>query len=555
MTYLCMKPIISSQAKSVSTQENLASEHPENNSCENVSAQSATIDLISSAVKVCNVQGTEPVLLPTFTAYIKGADSELHKARVFLDSGCQKVFIRSALAKNLNLETVNDCMSLKIHGFLSSSEIKTKSVGFDLSIAGKFSKIEAICIENISTSFNTGNIKPILDTFWDKGYQFADCDLTNNTGNVADIDIMLGTEYSHILPTSDVVFGVKDNESFFKSSRIGVLLTGGVRKLQSNLPFLPANALADSSAASFLATLEPCDADPENIHISGKTAAVILPISADSGKDVLDDFSIDYEQLERLCQETLNISDVIDKDTSNTDTNLLLIDFLLSNMERQPDGRLVIPITWNSKNCHNLAKNYNLSKSILLANFEKFRHAPDHLSAYDQVFREQEALGIIERIENPEIFMRENPSCAFLPHMGIVKPDRLTTKIRIVFMSNLVGKKDNPNALSNNNCVLPGPALNDKLSSALMMLRFDKFMFIADIQKAFSMCAVCYTGNGPKQATVLMVQKYFWNNKWDCDRHRYNSISSKTVAVRIKMQHRLSTCCHVQNSYGRRSKR
>jgi len=56
----------------------------------------------------------------------------------------------------------------------------------------------------------------------------------------------------------------------------------------------------------------------------------------------------------------------------------------------------------------------------------------------------------------------------------------------MVFLSNLVDKTD-PNGLSNNQVMHSGPCLNQKLSIALILLRFDPLLLIFDLRKAFLM--------------------------------------------------------------------
>ena len=51
----------------------------------------------------------------------------------------------------------------------------------------------------------------------------------------------------------------------------------------------------------------------------------------------------------------------------------------------------------------------------------------------DEVFKTQEMSGIIEKIDNLNQFMIENPQCSFLSFMGIFRPRKETTKVRSVF--------------------------------------------------------------------------------------------------------------------------
>ena len=73
--------------------------------------------------------------------------------------------------------------------------------------------------------------------------------------------------------------------------------------------------------------------------------------------------------------------------------------------------------------------------------------------------------------------------------MPVIKPDRETTKCRIVFLSNLQ-ESFNKLCLSHNQCMYAGPNLNNKLSSAFLNIRFDDKILVFDLKKAFNMLAL-----------------------------------------------------------------
>ena len=52
----------------------------------------------------------------------------------------------------------------------------------------------------------------------------------------------------------------------------------------------------------------------------------------------------------------LNKSDELLNDEVSNGTDLKSINFVLNNIDRENDGRLIIPITLNDKKSHNLAK-------------------------------------------------------------------------------------------------------------------------------------------------------------------------------------------------------
>ena len=170
-------------------------------------------------------------------------------------------------------------------------------------------------------------------------------------------------------------------------------------------------------------------------------------------------------------------------DDLDTETNGQLIKFILENTSRAADGRLKMPLPWNNKNAHLLSNNYYLARKVLESNFQKLNCDQTKLKMYDDVFRQQEELKVIERINDLDTFLLEHPEASFLAHTGVFRMSHESTKCRVVFMSNLCDKRNN--GVSHNMAMFPGPNLNHKLSNAVLLNRFDKYMLIFDIKKAF----------------------------------------------------------------------
>ena len=143
------------------------------------------------------------------------------------------------------------------------------------------------------------------------------------------------------------------------------------------------------------------------------------------------------ENTEEQLREVINEYEEENMNELDSETNVKLIDYVISSTYRHDNGSLVMPIIWNSKIKHLLPQNFNLSFKILESNFKKLQQSPEKLKLYDDVFKEQEKLGIIEKVENVRDFIKIHPEASFMPHMGVFKMQRETTKCRVVFLSNL----------------------------------------------------------------------------------------------------------------------
>ena len=86
---------------------------------------------------------------------------------------------------------------------------------------------------------------------------------------------------------------------------------------------------------------------------------------------------------------------------------------------------------------------------------------------YIEVIREQETLGIIEQVEDPE--SSTGGRIHYLPHHAIVKNNNTTTKVRVVFDAS--AKLNGP---SLNECLHIGPRFNQKILDILLKFRVHK---------------------------------------------------------------------------------
>ena len=68
-----------------------------------------------------------------------------------------------------------------------------------------------------------------------------------------------------------------------------------------------------------------------------------------------------------------------------------------------------------------------------------------------------------------------------LPHSAVVKEERLTTTVRVVFD----GSAENGDGISLNSQLLEGPALQQDIAALQILLRMKKYVIIGDISRMF----------------------------------------------------------------------
>ena len=149
-------------------------------------------------------------------------------------------------------------------------------------------------------------------------------------------------------------------------------------------------------------------------------------------------------------------------------------------------GRITVALPWNSRVSHLLSTNYNLAHQILKTTLSKLGKDEKKLILYDSVISEQYKSGIVYRIDDVVTFRDQHPECSFLAHKGVFKMDKDTTKCRVVYLSTLAEKnRETGLAVNHNMALLSGPSLNSKIIEAFRWLRFDNYLLIFDICKAF----------------------------------------------------------------------
>ena len=302
--------------------------------------------------------------------------------------------------------------------------------------------------------------------------------------------VILGNDCDGILEMQYCKFGVHDPKSVYIQSSAGIILSGRADHMIENLSALPGAEEVNPSMTNHVPFIglngtesrddfgdETGEQISPNVPKTYFNPEYLLHPSESTGNF----YSVD---LQKLYAHTVNLKED-EGEGADSELNLKIIKYVLQNTVKSSSGRLKMPLTWNNNNRHLLGMNFNLSWKILRSSLRKLMTDKTKLMMYDEVFREQSKMGIIERITNLEAFKKANPGCSFLPHMGIFRTDRDTTKCRVVFLSNLCEKNGKKSLISHNQAILPGPCLNSKITTSLIMLRFDKFVLTFDVKKAF----------------------------------------------------------------------
>ncbi|XP_066926052.1 uncharacterized protein [Clytia hemisphaerica] len=121
-----------------------------------------------------------------------------------------------------------------------------------------------------------------------------------------------------------------------------------------------------------------------------------------------------------------------------------------------------------------LGDNYELCRKRLQCLSKSFENNQQLLKDYQKIFNEQLTKGVIEKAPNDQ----EVGKTHCIPHHAVIKPEKSTTKVRIVYDAS--AKANNNELFSLNECLEAGPPLNTDLFEILLRFRTDKVAIVAN---------------------------------------------------------------------------
>ena len=173
---------------------------------------------------------------------------------------------------------------------------------------------------------------------------------------------------------------------------------------------------------------------------------------------------------DRLCRlDVLGL-----KDSKECDQNLVYEDFR-EQLSRSPSGYYEASLPWKA-NHPPLPTNEVGSRRRLTSLVRKLKKEGNY-EQYDKIICEQLEQGIIEKASK-EPTGKEH----YLPHKAVVRKSAETTKLRIVYDASAKEQSDQP---SINECLNPGPPLQNLLWEILVRSRIYPVLLTSDIEKAF----------------------------------------------------------------------
>ena len=384
------------------------------------------------------VNSDTPVLLQTAQAYVHKPTSPACGVtiRLMLDGGSQRSYITERVREALGLESEGtEVVNIKTFG---SETTKLQSVdSVTATIHSKEGNQINVLFSTVPLICEPLSCQPVAYTRQQYRH-LSELDLADSSsvGDELHIDALIGSDHYWQLVTGRVVRG--DSGPTAIHTHLGWVLSG------------PVGGTSDNNHS--------------NLHSSH---SLHILHSSDSSSS-LDSSLKAFWELESLGikQDEPSVYEEFKK-----------------NIEFK-NGRYEVGLPWRTSQ-KKLPSNFTLAKKRLEGLLNRLRHNPDVRREYHAVIQDQLRQGIIEEVnEDPQT--NTDAKVHYLPHHAVIRKDKQTTKLRIVYDASA-----RSNGISLNDSLFSGPKFNQNILDIIVRFRTYRIALAADVEKAFLMVSVC----------------------------------------------------------------
>ena len=141
------------------------------------------------------------------------------------------------------------------------------------------------------------------------------------------------------------------------------------------------------------------------------------------------------------------------------------------------NGHYQVSLPWNDVHPP-LLDNYQLALKCLQGLRHNLQQQSTLLKEYDTIIQDQVKQEVVEVVTGS--VPTDGYAVHYLPHHTMVRQDKATTRIRIVY--DALARTTGP---SLNNCLYTGPKFDQRIMDILLRFRTSKIALTADIERAF----------------------------------------------------------------------
>ena len=375
------------------------------------------------------------VLLQTArTIAINPIDGKRCKIRLSLDNGSQRSYVTDDVVQKLQLKCDRkEILKLNTFGNVEFNVKNCKLVSFNIALkGGQVVVVKALSYPQICSPLPTRvdvNSFPHL-----QGLELAD-DVDVDSSDA--IDLLIGADLYYSIVLGNVIKGTGENGPVAVESKLGWVLSGT------------------------LGSSEFSDTEYTSAHL-----CIEIPVMTESERDnkLVDTLKAFWEV------ENSGLKGEVLMDDTGSDT--------FCKMSFTGD-RYEVGLPWKPGEPNEVPNNYDHCKTRLQSLHSRLMKDNDLMGKYNGIFQEQLAQGVVEKVPPTEI---DNDKVRYMPHFGVVRKDRVTSKLRVVFDATC---KTDTEQLSLNDRLERGPNLIPLLFNVIVKFTTNAIALTADIEKAF----------------------------------------------------------------------
>ncbi|GBM37030.1 hypothetical protein AVEN_31871-1 [Araneus ventricosus] len=180
------------------------------------------------------------------------------------------------------------------------------------------------------------------------------------------------------------------------------------------------------------------------------------------------------DDLNKTLKQFWEIESIDAECTGNTEASLCEDHFVRTH-KRNKDGRYGVSMAL-SRDPSCLRNSKDMAVRQINSLWKRLPKDSEYLSLYTDFLREYEDLGNLERVAESS----EPPTQYYIPHHGVLRPDKLTAKLRVVFNAS----SPTTTGISLNDILMKGNVIEDVFQT-IFRFRTHKFAFTTDIQKMY----------------------------------------------------------------------
>ena len=352
------------------------------------------------------------------------------KVRAVLDTGSQRSYATDTVKKALNLDS-KEMQQLSIATFGTTAQDPQGYGVIRVGLKLKDGKTQELPLITVTSICEPLTAQPI-SMCWEKFEHLKQLDLADysNGQDPLQIDVLIGADYYWELVTGRT--SRCENGPVAVHTRLGWVLSGPIP--QTKQP---------ESSTNLLTT--------HTLHVG---AAV-------NETETLNETLRSFWELESLGVRQPD--------------RCVLTEF--EEKIKVENGRYQVSLPWRDVHPP-LLDNYQLALKRLRGLQHRLQQQPELLKEYDAIIQDQVKQGVVEVVTDPT--PTDGRTVHYLPHHAVVRRDKATTKMRIVYDAS--AKTTGP---SLNDCLYTGPKFDQRIMDILLRFRTSRIALTADIERAF----------------------------------------------------------------------